>query len=791
MLQEKIKEIPFFSLAQPIWVKGLEKEMNITIGLRTCIHITKDQKAVLNITGSSVYKFYINGDFAGHGPAVAAHGYYRVDQWDISEKVQSGNNIIAIEVAGYNADSFYLLNQPSFVQAEVAVDGLTLAATGALENGFEIGILKERIQKVQRYSYQRPFSEVYKIAGSFGKWRNDIQEPFESYDYAIVDRKELLPRGVKYPDFSIHNPVANISAGSLEIGVKVEKYWKNRSLTLAGTAIGGFKEPDLEVIPSLEIQEMKTIANKNINTSYSELTEIKLNENSFQVLDFGINLTGFIGLKVKADIDTRLFLTFDEVLSEGDVNYSRLGCVNIISYELAKGEHALESFEPYTMRYLKIMVLKGSCTLNNIYLRDYANSDIYKSEFKCSDEKINRVFEAGKETFRQNALDIFMDCPSRERAGWLCDSFFTARVAADLSGNTLIEKNFLENYLLPESYPHIPDGMLPMCYPSDHYNGSFIPNWALWLVIQLEEYLERSGNYDMIDAFRNKIMNLFDYFKKFKNEDGLLENLESWIFVEWSKANDFVKDVNYPTNMLFAGALEAAGKLYKEKELLDEAESIKETIRKQAFNGKFFVDNAIRKEGKLIVQDNKTEACQYYAFYFKIADPHRYPELWNTLLNKFGPDRKDRDDFPDVHMANAFIGNYLRLEILSRFKCTNKMLKESLDFFLYMAERTGTLWENIGAYASCNHGFASHVVHCFYRDILGVYRIDTQKKVIYIRFGDVDIEWCCGIIPIANKSMSLEWKKEEGKLYYSCSAPEGYSIEVENCAGIELISAVS
>jgi alpha-L-rhamnosidase len=28
-----------------------------------------------------------------------------------------------------------------------------------------------------------------------------------------------------------------------------------------------------------------------------------------------------------------------------------------------------------------------------------------------------------------------------------------------------------------------------------------------------------------------------------------------------------------------------------------------------------------------------------------------------------------------------------------------------------MAERTGTLWENVDVSASCNHGFASHVIY--------------------------------------------------------------------------------
>ena len=89
----------------------------------------------------------------------------------------------------------------------------------------------------------------------------------------------------------------------------------------------------------------------------------------------------------------------------------------------------------------------------------------------------------------------------------------------------------------PPKFAHLPDGMLPMCYPADHNDGVFIPNWALWFVVELEEYLARSGDRETVDALRPRVLRLFDYFKKFRNEDGLLEKLESWVFVEWSAAN--------------------------------------------------------------------------------------------------------------------------------------------------------------------------------------------------------------------------------------------------------------
>lgn len=59
------------------------------------------------------------------------------------------------------------------------------------------------------------------------------------------------------------------------------------------------------------------------------------------------------------------------------------------------------------------------------------------------------------------------------------------------------------------------------------------------------------------------------------------------------------------------------------------------------------------------------------------------------------------------------------------------MLDEMAEYFDYMAKETGTLWENDTSYASCNHGFASHLVHIFRRDVLGIVEIDDKLKTVY------------------------------------------------------------
>jgi len=435
------------------------------------------------------------------------------------------------------------------------------------------------------------------------------------------------------------------------------------------------------------------------------------------------------------------------------------------------------------MRYVKIHCLEGECRVEGLYLREYAHPEPKAARFHASDERLNRLFAAGVLTFRQNATDIFMDCPSRERAGWLCDSFFTSRVAADLAGSTAIEHNFFENFLLPERFAHLPDGMLPMCYPADHYDGVYIPNWAMWFVVELEEYLARSGDRATVDALRPKVLKLLEFLKKYENSDGLLEKLPSWVFVEWSKANDFVQDVNYPSNMLYAGTLRAASRMYGIEGLGAKAEKLRETIRKQSFDGRFFVDNALRRDGKLQVTRNRSEVCQYFAFFFDVANRTSHAGLWRVLRDQFGPDREKRKAYPEVHAANSFIGNMLRMELLSDDGRGQQILDESVAYLLHMAERTGTLWENVGAYASCNHGFASHVVHTLYRDILGLRRVDSKAKRIAVRFQDLKLDACEGTLPTPDGPVTLRWNVKQGQLQYHLTLPAGYEATIENLSG--------
>lgn len=778
-----------FKEALPVWAKGKEREMNESMGFFLQFPMPQNAAAVLTVTGASVYRVFLNGEFLAHGPARAAHGYYRIDRIILPEDLLREENSIAIEVLGVNCNSFYLLDQPSFLQAEVESGEVILGATGKEGDlGFKGRLLTERIKKVQRYSFQRDFLEAYRMTPECDEWRRKGIDKEKEAELEIQADKKLLARHVPYSTYEI-SPYKEVIKAGVFLQKQEQPLWEDRSYKDISETYKGYPVSELERMVSKEMDEMKTKFIHSLNPEEfslknGEMQTIK--ENEFLLYDMGLNNTGFIGLEIECKEASEMFFVFDEVMINGDIIYNRMGCVNAIPYEWKAGKYQAETIKPYTFRYGKLMVTKGCVKVKRLYIREFKFPEKRLGTFECGDTVINRVFQAGKETFRQNAQDIYMDCPSRERAGWLCDSFFTGRCEWILTGETKVEDNFLENYMLPDKFDFIPKGMVPMCYPSEHYTGEFIPNWGLFMILELEEYRWRNPEEQIVEKLEKRVGELLGYFEEYENEDGLLEDLDGWVFVEWSMANEFTKGVNYPSNMLYAEALCCAGRLYGREDWTKKGEEKKELIRIQSLHNGFFRDHAQRMAGKLVLSEDTTETCQYYAFTLGVADKARDAGLFSVLVQDFGPKRDFNNSYPLVHVSNAFIGNYLRVEMLSKYGLTNQILEETKEFFDYMAQRTGTLWENTGDYASCNHGFASHITYAYYRDLLGIWSIDERTKKITLRFTKQELKWCKGEIPLKMGELTLSWKKVSGQIEYSVTVPSQYEIEVINESGLEL-----
>ncbi len=296
-----------FKCAHPVWPVGKEKEKNLHVGFRTVFAGSGAQTVCLKLAGSTIYRLFLNGEFVHHGPARGPHGFYRVDELDLTVRCTAGDNLLAIEVVGINCNSFAYLNQPSFLQAELMVNGEVVAATGG--EGFEAKCLNDRIQNVERYSFQRPFVEAYALAPGRDDWRTRVGSAIESERCSVQDTKQLLARGVALCNFQIVGSSGPIDSGTIttvEKPIDRSGYWWMNDSRYA--TLDSFMPEEFE---------------RDLLQTWQACDCSGGNDGRWEIRDLGTNLSGFIRLIISCKEPVRAIVAFDELLIDGDIDLTR------------------------------------------------------------------------------------------------------------------------------------------------------------------------------------------------------------------------------------------------------------------------------------------------------------------------------------------------------------------------------------------------------------------------------------------------------------------------------------
>ena len=775
-LQEEVS----FAKATGVWPEGRLDDVNRRIVFTADFEAGKDERPTLKLVAWYSYHVRLNGAFVAAGPARGPKGFFRADEIALSPR--PGKNRLEIEVANYNVPSFYLLKQPPFLKAEVVADGRVLVASGAT-GGFTAHENLSHVQRTPRYSYQRHYSEAYRLPAPEGP----------ALKLSSTAEPRLLPRRVPLPDFAcVSSRLDTMARVRRDPTAEVRRnaQFKGKS---ADPRKWFFPPDELTVDSEAYAQQLVRTDRRPASADEAAAAETRLSSGTSATFDLGRSETGFPALTVKVSKPGRLVLEFDELLDpEGRLLSVRAGCKanNVVIWDFtAPGTYDVTVFEPYVMRYLTLAVPEaGEMAVSRPRLVTYKSPLGLRARFRSSDPALEKIFNAARESFRQNAVDVLMDCPSRERAGWNCDACFTSTSAALLTGSGELERLFLENFARAEKFDQIPDGMLPMCYPADAIDAGFIPNWAMWFVLQTDRYLRRTGDRETVGRLRPRLEKLIGWFWKFRNPDGLLERLEGGAFIEWSRANKLVQDVSYPANMTWAAVLEAMDRLYGRPDLVAEARHVRETVRKQSWTGRWFCDNAVRgADGTLRPSGECTEVCQYYAFLFGTATPGLYPDLWRTLVTEFGPSRSTSayeraKRYPEVWPINSFPGVYLRLILLVREGNCRQALSESKGFFLRMAESSGALWEGLGKSASTVHGFASSAAPLLVEAAVGA-TVDWPSKTLTLKPTDAADDLYEVTLPVGAASLTVRRRMVAGRPVVETSVPDGW--KVRRLPGVE------
>ena len=714
-----------FLKAKPIFLRDFSKE-EMNTSLLFVADFLKAPRLKLRISAFTCYQIYLNGHFIHYGPARSAYQIAKVDTLTLPSAFLQEKNRLTIVYSYYNCKTYTRVNDKPFFIAEI-LSGDQVIAHSDVDGDFVCYRNSDRAQKVIRYSYQREFSEAY-------HFDSKVLEALQTYGSPLPFKKEALAVQ-KAPTFEKRKVPSSHYAYLAFSAIERGKFTFDETLPIYDDR---YIHADFLGVFPVESWELDT--NKLFSQIVYEAKELNetslLKTHEFMTYETSITRTGFIHVSLNVKEESVLHLTFDEMIQKGEkalfLDYKRDTTHNIVTYRLKPGHYELLTFEPYVLRFLRLNVEVGEVEILKTGLVILENPNIWRASLTSENQDLNRLFISAQATLAPNALDLLTDCPSRERSGWLCDTYFSGRAEGLLDGEGNVEEAFLDNYSHYVNLGEQPEGMIPMCYPADYGDKGYIVNWAMFLFLELGWYKRRYGGAKLIKALRPYAFDFLAWCQRFENEDGLIEDPEGSIFVEWSEANglDSICGVNFPTNFLYGRFLVEIGSLYERKDLLEKGRHVLEVSRKMSYDGQFFHDNATRdSNGKLQLTNRLCETTEYYAFHFLDLKKKDYPELYEYMLKEYGPFHVHNDP---LFKSNMFIGDYLRLVVLLDNGDYQTAFEEAKHLFLPLIDISGTIWEYDTTYGSLTHAFAGYLANVLVEIVSGIKWISKTKKEIHL-----------------------------------------------------------
>ncbi|HHV11665.1 MAG TPA: hypothetical protein GXX75_15440 [Clostridiales bacterium] len=773
-----------YNQAVPVWGNNLSNEWNQFLGFCTELEVEAETQLQIAVAARSFYRMYVNGEMVAHGPAQAGHGYARVDQISITV---TGKAVLAFEVTAYNKPDKYsnaITLEPGMLCCEIMAGEKVLAATGWEQgNSFVYQELTYRNPMVELLSHSREIMEVYTLANQDYDWRlgvGEMEKPVAVEENLPV----FLTRRAPYADYTRREftkllKVADSLPANEEPKLKMEPV-----LFMQAKWCSMLPE---RIVPKVMLEREALFSGK-VEKENGWMVKPG-NHAACLTWDLGESVVGFPELLVEVMEEAVIDLLHSDILDK-EGRPAENPCM--VRYQLKQGTYHLICYEPYLVRYMKVILRTGGIVnIKRIGVIDYMYSDKEKGIFLCSDNELNLIYEGARRTLRNNMLDIFMDCPERERAGWLCDSLWSARAAWMLFGDLAVEKDFLENFLLTDA-DRYRSSFFPEVYPGSKgkEKDTGIMSWSFWLAMELCEYYVRSGDREFVDRFRERMERFVEGILSFTGESGLLENIPD-LFVDWSDSNyaSNLYPISVPVNLLAAYALESLGELYGEASWKAEGGKIRSRLVEPPFMmlgeplAGAFTDAVSYQDGHLVSGQGMTEAGIALELWSGLGKMPGKEALVRAFVEKMGTCPKKAPNI-QVARANLFIGLAIRLDVLSRLEEIDTLVKELKDIYLpQMLHGPGTLFEGVSKDGICGslcHGFNGHAGVLLMRDVLGIGEPGLLTKSIRIAPHPLGLHWAMGKVSCQDGEISVDWKSDyvQKKFGMNIKVPEGWKADI-------------
>ncbi|MBB6637307.1 alpha-L-rhamnosidase N-terminal domain-containing protein [Cohnella thailandensis] len=748
--------------AQWIWVSEAEGLNDVYAETRAVFEAEETiKRARIRISANQAYKLYLNGEELGRGPTPADLEWMSYDTYEVADRLARGPNAIAIVANNFGNEMIVtkqlqgpggLICQLDLYDSEAEnAAPLRTIASGA---DWKCRRSPRWMPGASRLHYWGGYREIVDVTKGDGWERADYDDSFWP-DAEVVARAEepdspwprLLPREIPFLRRTLVRPVAVVSAEPF---------------------LGAISSPEAVLANAQEGSKLTMDASKP--GSLPQIT-----------YDFGAEVVGYPKLTVYAEEGGVLQLFYGESLE----------LTLMDTYLLRRGENVLEPFGRRAFRYLKLaaMATPAPIEVGSLQMEFVHYPFTGEGSFRCSDEKLNRIWETGRYTTVVNSQNHFEDCPYREAALWVADAVVMARVVYQISDDAaLVRKSLLQGARIQNE-----DGAIPGNGPVR--NSFMLPDFCAHWLFGVKEYYDYGKDRAFLEEVWPAVPRLAKWFADQEDESGLFAKADRegwWCFIDWTDDIERKDRVTAISCFYYKFLGTAAG-------MAEEIEEpgLAEELRAKASKVRTSIRSRLRVPGRSVYADCLTDE----GLSSSVTAQTNFAAAWSGIMEEAEVAAFVEEEFlagklPPIRGAFFY---HIVLETLFRYGYAEDAIRIVREYWGAMLDRGATTWwetfdpslpfpttpspylGHTPTYlqdsipVSLSHGWGASPTYLLSRELLGIHVSNEGAEDVVLRpIAVAGIDWAEGAVPTKLGEIRVRWQREEnGRVRYRADLPKG------------------
>jgi alpha-L-rhamnosidase len=502
------------------------------------------------------------------------------------------------------------------------------------------------------------------------------------------------------------------------------------------------------------------------------------------LIDFGREVIGWIELEVEAQAGATVDLLGFEGVQDGRPQMTAW-MNNTLRYVCRAGRQPFLSTLRRGFRYLIVAVhgATAETVLHHVGLRLATYPWNIQGAFRCSDPRLNQIWEFCAYTLRLCSEDTFTDCPTYEQTLWTGDACHSdVLVHHFVHGDPRLTRRCL--LLVADSLQRLPIAGAQV--PGD-WENDVLPNWSWLWAMGCAEYYQLTGDDEFARLVYPALSKQAKFIDAARNTAGIIELIGYWHLLDWTDIPDGPENILAHESCLAVAALKAtatvarvAGQTAEAERWLQVAAELSAAINRECWRAdrQAYADLWLNgAPGK-----NVSQPTNIVALLAGVAVDERAAAITPNLLTC--PEDWVPSGTPWMHSLGC--------QVLAERGHLAPVLDSIRDRWGDMLDKGATTtWETFSGFEVLNgwwtrswcHAWSALPAYLLPAFVLGVRPLEPGFKRALIAPQLCDLTWAEGQVPTPHGPIAVRVEKAENGVIVQVKLPEGVAAEVRVAAG--------